>query len=223
MVPYVGGNSTTPKKWVGLIVDFGVQVQGDGYTVMPEDYVQAARWGATTDTAFVLWVTTDYARTIRFINTSNTNSTVAFTIYFEEDMPLSLSNVSSMNVTTGWQTGDNEGIRDNADKFTVTKKDGNTIVINDTGFVPYVGGWDSNNAHKWYGFIVDFGVRVDGVGGYGIEDVDRTDAARWGATSETAFIMWLNENEAGTYKFKDASNNIVDLTVIIEQGAPEQD
>ena len=59
LVPYIGGNIPTEKKWVGILVDLGAKAVGTTYGIEPEDYADAARWGATNDTTFVMWLTTE--------------------------------------------------------------------------------------------------------------------------------------------------------------------
>ena len=88
LIPYVGGNQTEPKKWVGMIVDFGVEVQGDGYTVEDIDREQASSWGALSDTAFVLWTITDNDRTITFHDVNDSTRTFDLKIEFVDEDPL---------------------------------------------------------------------------------------------------------------------------------------
>ena len=90
---------------------------------------------------------------------------------------------------------DNPGITLNNDKFDIYTS-GYKITIIDKGLEEYVGcGYNTEN--KCVGFLVDFGTKVDGIKGYGIEPQDYDDAPRWGATTDTAFIMWLSKNDGG--------------------------
>ena len=84
MTPYIGGNIPgTAKYWVGIIVDFGVRVEGTGYNIADVDYEEASRWGATSETAFVLWTITDADREITFTNVNDANDSITINIEFE--------------------------------------------------------------------------------------------------------------------------------------------
>ena len=51
---------------------------------------------------------------------------------------------------------------------------------------------------KWYGILVDLGIpkdRVTTAEGYTIEDIDKTDAGRFGATNDNQFVLWLKGND----------------------------
>ena len=71
-----------------MIVDFGVEVQGDGYTVEDIDREQASSWGALSDTAFVLWTITDNDRTITFHDVNDSTRTFDLKIEFVDEDPL---------------------------------------------------------------------------------------------------------------------------------------
>ena len=84
LVPYIGGDIDEPKKWVGILVDLGVKVQGTRYYIMPEDYSDAARWGAENDTTFLMWLTTEQGGTLTFKNVENEEDTIDITVEFAE-------------------------------------------------------------------------------------------------------------------------------------------
>lgn len=108
---------------------------------------------------------------------------------------------------------DNPGIVENDGKYTVSS-DGNTITVVDDGLIPYIGG-NIDEPRKWVGILVDLGVKVQGVE-YNIEDVDYTDAARWGATNDSTFIMWLTvESGGGDFTFKNLENEEDTITLTV--------
>jgi hypothetical protein len=85
LVPYVGGPSVEPKKWVGLLVDLNTKVQGDIYNIEDVDYTEAKRWGASNDTTFIMWITPDRnGDVIRFTNVEDESQFVDITIEFTE-------------------------------------------------------------------------------------------------------------------------------------------
>ena len=110
---------------------------------------------------------------------------------------------------------DNPGIVENGDKYEVVK-DGNTILVTDEGLIPYVGG-NIDEPKKWVGILVDLGVKVQGTE-YNIEEVDYTEAARWGAENDTTFLMWLTTEKGGNYTFTNVDNDedTIILTVDFE-------
>ena len=108
------------------------------------------------------------------------------------------------------------GITENDGKYTV-RKSGNTITVTDDGLIAYVGG-NIAEPKKWVGILVDLNTRAIGTT-YGIEPEDYSDAARWGATNDTTFIMWLTTEQGGTYVFKNAEDetDTLSLTVTFEE------
>jgi hypothetical protein len=113
---------------------------------------------------------------------------------------------------------DNPGIVENDGKYTV-ESDGTAITVTDQGLIPYVGG-NISEPKKWVGILVDLGVKVSGVE-YTIEDVDYSDAERWGAQNDTTFIMWLTTEQGGDFTFKNIEdeNNTITLTVAFVESA----
>lgn len=83
LIEYVGGPFPEPKKWVGLLVDLNTKVQGDIYNIEDIDYSDAKRWGASTDTTFIMWVTPDISgKIIRFTNVDDETQTVDLEVVF---------------------------------------------------------------------------------------------------------------------------------------------
>ena len=83
LIEYVGGPYTEPKKWVGLLVDLNTKAQGDIYNIEDIDYSDAKRWGASTDTTFIMWVTPDISgKIIRFTNVDDETQTVDLEVIF---------------------------------------------------------------------------------------------------------------------------------------------
>ena len=221
MIPYIGGNISTPKKWAGILVDLGVKVVGTGYyTINPEDYNDAARWGATNDTTFVMWLTKeDDSRTYTFANVDDSTDTIALTVDFTEDMPMTVQLASPID-TTNADPQTEADIIANAGRYNVRIIDGNTVQVIDEGIIPYVGG-NISTEKKWVGILVDFGTKVFGTGNYLINEQDYTDARRWGATNDSTFIMWLTTEQGGTYSFQDSNkgddDRIINLTITFDE------
>lgn len=107
---------------------------------------------------------------------------------------------------------DNPGIAENGDKYTVAIE-GNTITVTDDGLIPYVGG-NIDEPKKWVGILVDLGVKVTG-SQYNIEDVDYTDAARWGAENDTTFIMWLTTEQGQDFTFTNVNDETDSITLTV--------
>ena len=114
---------------------------------------------------------------------------------------------------SGATAQDNPGIVENGDKYEVAKE-GNTILVTDEGLIPYIGG-NIDEPKKWVGILVDLGVKVQGTE-YNIEDVDYSDAARWGAENDTTFIMWLTTEKGGEYTFTNLEDNKDKITITVE-------
>lgn len=124
---------------------------------------------------------------------------------------LELVSATTLDITE-MEESDNEGIRENANNYSVTKS-GNTITVTDNGLIPYVGG-NIAEPKKWVGILVDLKNRATGTV-YTIEDIDYADAARWGATTNTTFVMWLTTEQGGTYTFTNVEDetDTIDITV----------
>ena len=82
---YVGGPYSEPKKWVGLLVDLNTKVQGTTYQIEDIDYADAKRWGASNDTTFVMWLTTEQGGTYTFTNVDDETQSVDLTVEFTEE------------------------------------------------------------------------------------------------------------------------------------------
>ncbi len=150
------------------------------------------------------------------------------TIVFESTTPSPLALVSATPITVvsedpnvGWRDGDNIGIKNNDGKYTVSKS-GNVITVTDNGLTSYTGG--NNVEGKWVGILVDLGTKAQGVE-YNIEAVDYLQAARWGATNNTTFVLWTTTNYTGgsrtiTFTNEDNVNDTITVTINFVQ---EQD
>ena len=216
VIPYAGGNDlVNPQKWMGFIVDFGVNVDGvSGYNIEDIDRTAARRWGATTDTAFVMWLTSNKKGFITFANKNYPEDQIE--IYIDYDYTkATLVSADNLDVTNANPTQE-ANIINNNDKYTVTVEE-DTITITDKGMLSYVGG-NSSDPKKWFGYILDFGVDVDCVSGYNIEDIDRTAARRWGATTDTAFVVWMTPEKAGSYTFRNKyySEDTITVNVVFK-------
>ena len=145
----------------------------------------------------------------------STNETVLAAVNkSEEPVPVKQINFKSavkLNVA-GDTESDNQSIVENGDKYEVAK-DGNTILVTDKGLIPYIGG-NIAEPKKWVGVLVDLGVKVTGKE-YTIEDVDYSDASRWGALNDTTFIMWLTTENGGEYTFTNLEDSKDKITVTV--------
>ena len=84
LIEYVGGPYPEPKKWVGLLVDLNVKVQGDIYNIEDIDYEDAQRWGASNDTTFIMWITPDISgKKITFTNREDNTQKIEIVVEFE--------------------------------------------------------------------------------------------------------------------------------------------
>ena len=135
------------------------------------------------------------------------------TIDLEKEPPvIEFKSAERMDVS-GATAQDNPGIVENGDKYEVVK-DENTILVTDDGLIPYIGG-NIDEPKKWVGILVDLGVKVQGTE-YNIEDVDYSDAARWGAENDTTFIMWLTTEKGGEYTFTNLEDSEDKITITVE-------
>lgn len=106
-----------------------------------------------------------------------------------------------------------ENIRINASKCSIVSSN-NTITITDEGLIEYVGG-PYPEPKKWVGLLVDLNTKVQG-DIYNIEDIDYTDAKRWGASNDTTFVMWVTPDISGkviTFTNVEDETQKVELTI----------
>lgn len=185
-------------------IEEGDQPEGTiGDEVITEFPAQVTRVAGTTET---LEVTCEgyVTETVNVTFTEDTTVTVQLN---KTPVPtIDLVSAAKIDVSGATET-DNPGIVENGDKYEVAY-DGNTISITDNGLIPYIGG-NIDEPRKWVGFLVDLGVKVQGKEetGYHIEDVDYSDAARWGAETDTTFIMWIPIERVGeSFDFYDVEN-----------------
>lgn len=146
--------------------------------------------------------------------TFNKNKTINVTLEKEPEPTPVIDFKSAVRMDVSGATAqDNPGIVENGDKYEVAKE-GNTILVTDEGLIPYIGG-NIDEPKKWVGILVDLGVKVQGTE-YNIEDVDYSDAARWGAENDTTFIMWLTTEKGGEYTFTNLEDNKDKITITVE-------
>ena len=103
----------------------------------------------------------------------------------------------------------------NIPKVNVTNE-GNVITIKETDLLKsYDNGYMEG---QWFGFILDLGIDPHNITSnqYGILDCDITDAQRFGAVSETAFIVWLTEENFANGALKFTFNNELDINDTIK-------
>ena len=201
VLDYYTNGSGLQKEWYGLILDFGIDptlLTVDGYTIEPIDITDAKRLGATSDTAFVVWLNgLDETRELVFRHKNNNDVTDTITVNVVTNYPtLILNGVTALDFTNIPDTEeyyDNMVYNNERVSFAV---DGNKIII--TELKPLIKYFNGYAEREWFGFLIDLGINseyVSTTGGYGIEDIDKTDAERFGATSDTAFIIWLSQED----------------------------
>jgi len=121
---------------------------------------------------------------------------------------------SATDINTSKSTpASEENIRINASKCSISVL-GNKITITDEGLIEYVGG-PYPEPKKWVGLLVDLNTKVQG-DIYNIEDIDYTDAKRWGASNDTTFVMWVTPDISGkviTFTNVEDETQKVELTV----------
>lgn len=111
-----------------------------------------------------------------------------------------------------------ENIRINASKCSIEFTE-NSIKVIDEGLVPYIGG-NKPDPKKWVGLLVDLNTKVQG-DIYHVEDIDYSDASRWGASNDTTFIMWITPDlDTKVIRFTNVDNEeqFVDITIDFKEG-----
>lgn len=211
------GEEPTPTDEVVVTIDVDGLDEGDvatgtiGDEAITEFPVEITR---EKDTVETLTVEADGYITNESEVTFDGDKEITITLE-KEPVPVEQINFKSaarMDVT-GATEGDNPGIVENGDKYEVVKED-NTILVTDEGLIPYIGG-NIDEPKKWVGILVDLGVKVKGKE-YNIEDVDYSDAARWGAENDTTFIMWLTTEKGGEYTFTNLEDSEDKITITVE-------
>ena len=102
---------------------------------------------------------------------------------------------SGILINTSKSTSEGEAdIRYNTGHCSVLTN-GDIITIVDEGLKAYVGG-PYPEPKKWVGLLVDLNTKVQG-DIYNIEEIDYSDAKRWGATNDTTFVMWVTPDISG--------------------------
>lgn len=181
LIAYANGTGMN-KEWFALILDFGVDpntIEGIDYTINPEDISEAKRLGATTDTAFIVWLdATDRVLTFQ----KKDGNTVVGSIHIQIEAPKLELNVSSLAQVDASEAD----LKYNNESISISSK-GNIITVVENRFMKhYVHGTEDAS---WYGLVFDFGIdsnyiTVDGK----IKDLN---VSKYGINSQTAFIIWM--------------------------------
>ncbi len=220
VLDYYTNGSGLQKEWYGLILDFGIDptlLQVDGYTIENIDITDAKRLGATTDTAFVVWLNgLDETRELVFRHKNNNDITDTITVNVVTDYPtLTFNGITKLDFTNIPETEnyyDNMLYNNERVSFGV---EGNVVTITEIDQLKsYNNGFDTR---EWYGFLIDLGIDPQDITaeGYGIEEIDITDAHRFGATGNQ-FIIWLDGNnidETKNITFKNVNDVNDTITV----------
>lgn len=211
------GEEPTPTEEVVVTIDVDGLDEGDvatgtiGDEAITEFPVEITR---EKDTVETLTVEADGYITNESEVTFDRDKEITITL---EKEPVPVEQIDFKSATrldvTGATEGDNPGIVENGDKYEVVKED-NTILVTDEGLTPYIGG-NIDEPKKWVGILVDLGVKVKGKE-YNIEDVDYSDATRWGASNDTTFIMWLTTEKGGEYTFTNLEDSKDKITITVE-------
>lgn len=176
-------NSTTiSKEWIALILDFGVDpstIQGTDYQIETIDISDARRLGATTDTAFVVWVDAkDRQLTFKKID----DETVVGTVNIKVNYPtLTLNSVTKLTQVDP-VTQDELNYNNNAI----------TVSYNGNSEVTVVENKAMLGTTERYGLVFDFGIDPQYITVAAPYTMDTTNLSNYGITSNTAFIIWMN-------------------------------
>ena len=137
----------------------------------------------------------------------------------QEEALESLELTGAVNVDTTEVVDDTYGdlIKYNQESISVTQS-GNVITVTEDRFMK---SWDNTVAEgKWYAILVDLGIdkdNVEAIGGYTIEEVDKTDADRFGAENNNQFVLWLRGDVTDTSRtitFRDkTTSETTDVTI----------
>ena len=213
------------KNWIALVLDLWVDVKAQttsiddeniaGYSIEDIDRRDAHiyGWDNNSTTDFIIWIN-EYKdwKKIRFINSAAEDDYVDIAFDFEWQK-INFTSASAINTANATEH-DNPWIANNKDKYKVTRSD-NTISILDEWLTPYVW-WNKEDPRRRVWILVDLWVKVKWDSNYTIEDVDYSEAERWGATNDSTFIMWLTEEEwSNTYTFTNINDpkDTIDITV----------
>lgn len=206
LISYV--NSTTnSKEWIALILDFGVDpstIQGTDYQIMPVDISDAKRLGATTDTAFIVWVDAkDRELTFKKID----DGAVAGTINIKVTYPtLALNSVTKLPFV---DSTNQDELYYNNNAITVSFNGSSKVtVVEDKAMI---------NAEQ-YGMVFDFKMDPQYITVSAPYTMDTTNLGNYGITSDTAFIIWMNGKDVDdtaqiTFTNQFDSNDSLTITV----------
>lgn len=220
LINYVN-SSKLQKEWYGIIIDLGIDpslLKVDGYTIEKSDIEDAKRLGATTDTAFVMWLNgLDETRELvfRHINNSDVNTTVTVnvvtnypTLNLESVTKLDFTNIPTTESYYNEMLFNNDRVSFNVDGNVITITENDQLKAYNNGYA----------TREWYGFLIDLGIDKEFVStneGYIIEEIDKSDAERFGGVGNQ-FIIWLDGNstdETTTITFTNANDSNDTLTL----------
>ena len=192
-------SSTLSKQWYALIVDFGIDprlLEVDGYTIEEVDILDAKRLGATSDTAFVIWLNGAVkTRELTFkhkdnhdvIETITINVTANYRAFdVKNPIELNLSNLENSEQYVPF-------MKYNMANISLSKQDSVITITENNPLIKYNNGFMEG---KWFGFVLDLGFNVNDVrieGNYSINPEDITDVSRYTEANENAFVMWLTD------------------------------
>ena len=214
-------SSTLSKQWYALIVDFGIDprlLEVDGYTIEEVDILDAKRLGATSDTAFVIWLNgLDESRELTFKHKDNNDVTETIIVNVLTNYPtLNLNDIKKLDLSNVLEEEPYyEEMNYNNERVDISKEE-NTINIKELKpLKKYNNGYMEE---EWYGFIIDLGINPKRIvtEGYTIEEIDILDAKRLGATSDTGFVIWLRGSDIDktqTITFKNLDDEEDTLTI----------
>ena len=219
------------EKWYAVIVDLGISpalLKVDGAVVDDDALVQAQLLGARSNSAFVVWLDGERGTSeVTFSHISNENVSVTLNVNVEATYPLiGELNVNKLNFVDETLVNDKfyTEMNSNNNNIDVTLNENVITVTENAPLISY------NNGHvegKWFGIVVDFGIdpTLLSIDNYTIEAIDITDAHRFGAESETAFVMWLSDKKftdnvfTTTITNKGDSTDTYSLTINFEEAA----
>lgn len=225
------------QKVVGLLLDLGtrnISTTATGVTITTDSDL-LTKYGAT-GTQVIVWVTADdktnktpFEVTFKNETTTNTNETYKVGFEFKEDIAdLEVKAVSATTAKDNTVVSNNETYKKVQNNFTTkyetvantNSKITITPVKNQTTVTDTFTVVDNGTSSKWYGVLVDLGidtkyVTLSATGVTTSLDLDNAHAKDLGATSNTAFVVWVDADAIanGSFTFTNTYN---DKTVTID-------
>lgn len=133
--------------------------------------------------------------------------------YLKAKTETQLKSATDINISKSTLPSE-ENIRTNASKCSILTGN-NKITIVDEGLIEYVGG-PFPEPKKWVGLLVDLNTKVQG-DIYNIEEIDYSDAKRWGASNDTTFVMWVTPDISGKeITFTNINDETQSTSLVIE-------